>query len=160
MQLYIDGYRTQNDYLVKTLAEAAYYYGYKLLGGRMFNRIIVDVKLRKDMYKKEKAYGYCSISGDVHKPREFEIEIDSSKDHLIQDMLIWLAHEFVHLKQFVKGELYDYEDGSVKWKSKVYRDGKVSYEDAPWEKEAYRLEYKLYEEFWDRYVEGEKNGNR
>ena len=26
---------------------------------------------------------------------------------------------------------------------------KIDYSDAPWEKEAYRIEYKLYEEFWN-----------
>ena len=37
MQLYIEGYRTQNKKLVETLTDAAYWYCAKLLGTRMVN---------------------------------------------------------------------------------------------------------------------------
>ena len=132
------------------MALAAVYSYTKQLG---INRLRsnIEVRFHKKTFIDGSVEGYCEAVDN----RNFIIDVC-----LYGNWLATLAHEFVHLKQFVKGELYDYEDGSVKWKSKVYRDGKVSYEDAPWEKEAYRLEYKLYEEFWDRYVEGEKNGNR
>lgn len=159
MNLYINGYRSNNEKLVNVLCEAAHFYAYKLLGGRMYRNIDVDLNLKRNLYKKEGAYGYCSIYAEASKPREFEIELDTSTENTVENLLTWLAHEFVHIKQFVRGELVDYEDGSVKWKSKVYRDGKVSYEDSPWEKEAYRLEDKLYLEFWNSYSERE-NGNR
>jgi hypothetical protein len=58
----------------------------------------------------------------------------------------------VHLKQFVKGELCDYENKKVQWKSKLLPDD-MCYEDMPWEKEAYRLETKLYNEFEEWYYE-------
>lgn len=148
MNLYINGYRTTNKNLVQELTNAAYYYGMKLIGYRMLKNITLDITLVKDMFKKERAYGYCSIVGDVNKPREFEIELDASTDHSVANLLTWLAHEFVHLKQFVKGELQDYEDGSVGWKSKTYRDGTdYSADTYPWEKEAYKNEDKLYYEY-------------
>ena len=146
MIIYINGYRSHNKVLFNALSEAAWFYGRRLLGGRMAKHITVEIILTKDLYKKEKAYGYCHIIGDdVKKPREFCIELDASMNHPFDQLLIWLGHEFVHLKQFVRGELCDYETGRVQWKSRTY--GKVHYDDQPWEKEAYRLEGELYEMF-------------
>lgn len=151
MQLYIDGYRTQNKKLVEDITSATYYYVYKLLGGRSARHVTVDVKLIKDLKKKTGAYGFCQIMNDVDKPREFELEIDASTRNEISQILTWIAHECIHIKQFVKGELYDYEDETVQWKTKRYKLS-MDYDDMPWEKEAYRIETKLYEE-WE-----EQNG--
>ena len=147
MNLYIEGYRSHNKTLTTLLTDAAYYYVYTLLGGRMARHITLDLKLTKDLHRKEGAYGYCHITGDVNKPREFEIELDASTKHQFGHLLIWLAHETVHLKQFVKDELFDYaEGGKVQWKSKTYKRG-LNYKDMPWENEAYRLEEKMYNKF-------------
>ena len=70
--------------------------------------------------------------------------------HSTKEILTWLAHEMTHLKQFVRKELYDYQDGSVQWKSKRYIRN-LKYDDMPWEKEAYRLEGKLYKELRNEY---------
>ena len=80
------------------------------------------------------------------------IELDASMRHSIENLLMWLAHEMVHLKQFVRKELWDYEIGSVQWKTKRYSSS-MKYNDMPWEKEAYRLEDKLYYEFAEWYYE-------
>ena len=152
MQLYIEGYRSHNKELYQAVGSAALYYGALLLGTRMLNNIHLDIKLTKNLKKKEQAYGYCHITDDnLNKPREFMIELDTSMIHSFDQILIWLAHEMVHLKQFVRKELYDYETGKVQWKKRMY--GNVHYEDQPWEKEAYRLEEKLYEEFAEWYYE-------
>ena len=146
MQLYIEGYRSHNKELHRALGSAALYYGGLLLGPRMAKNIYLDIKLTKDLKKKEKAYGYCHIVDDnLNRPREFMIELDASMRYNVEQLLTWLAHEMVHLKQFVRKELCDYETGRVQWKSRSY--GRVQYNDQPWEKEAYRLEDKLYKEF-------------
>ena len=152
MQLYIEGYRRHNKELYQAVGSAALYYGALLLGTRMAKNIYLEIKLTKDLKKKEKAYGYCHIiDDDLNRPREFMIELDTSMKHSFDQILIWLAHEMVHLKQFVRGELFDYETGKVQWKKRMY--GNVHYEDQPWEKEAYRLEDKLYNEFAEWYCE-------
>ena len=151
MQLYIEGYRSHNKELYRALASAAIWYGAVLLGTRMVNNIYLDIKLTKDMKKKEKAYGYCHIIDDnLNKPREFMIELDTSMKFGFDQILTWLAHEMVHLKQFVRGELFDYATGRVQWKTRSF--GRLDHDDQPWEKEAYRLEGKLYEEFVEWYV--------
>jgi len=152
MQLYIEGYRSHNKELYQAVGSAALYYGALLLGTRMLKNIELDIKLTKDLKKKEQAYGYCHITDDnLNRPREFMIELDTSMKYGFDQILTWLAHEMVHLKQFVRGELCDYETGRVQWKKRMY--GNVYYEDQPWEREAYRLETKLYEEFEGWYYE-------
>ena len=150
MILYIDGYRTQNKALVESLTNAAYFYVYKLLGGRLARHISLDIKLTKDLKEKEDAFGFCHIVGELNKPREFCIELDASTKHSFSQILIWLAHECVHLKQFARGELFDYFTGGVQWKTKRFKE-RMNYNDQPWEKEAYRLESKLYKEFEEVY---------
>ena len=153
MQLYIEGYRSHNKELYQAVGNAVSFYGEVLLGKRMAKSVSVLVKLTKNLKKKEQAYGYCHITDDnLNKPREFMIELDASMKHPFDQILIWLAHEMVHLKQFVRKELYDYETGRVQWKSRSY--GRVHYNDQPWEKEAYRLEGELYEMFEEWYYEG------
>ena len=152
MIIEVKGYRSHNKGLYQALGNAAIYYGEKLLGKRMANNIYLDIKLTKGLRKKEQAYGFCHIVDDsLSKPREFCIELDTSMSYPFDQILTWLAHEMVHLKQFVRKELWDYESGRVQWKSRSY--GRVHYDDQPWEKEAYRLEGELYEMFEEWYYE-------
>jgi len=152
MQLYIEGYRSHNKELNRALGSAALYYGVVLLGTRMAKNIYLEIKLTKDLKKKEKAYGYCHIiDHSLSRPREFMIELDASMKYKFDQILTWLAHEMVHLKQFARGELCDYETGRVQWKSRSF--GRVHYDDQPWEKEAYRLEDELYEMFAEEYYD-------
>ena len=153
MQLYIEGYRRHNKELYQAVGSAALYYGALLLGTRMAKNIYLEIKLTKDLKKKDKAYGYCHIiDHSLSRPREFMIELDASMKHSLVQLLTWLAHEMVHLKQFVRKVLWDYESGRVQWKSRAY-SRKVHYENQPWEKEAYRLEGELYEMFEEEYYE-------
>ena len=152
MQLYIEGYRSHNKELYRALESATIWYGAVLLGKRMAKNIYLDIKLTKGLKQKEKAYGYCHIVDDnLNKPREFMIELDASMKYGFDQILTWLAHEMVHLKQFVRKELWDYETGRVQWKSRTY--GRLNHDDQPWEKEAYRLEGILYDEFAEWYYE-------
>ena len=150
MILCIEGYRSHNRDFQSALKSGAMFYAEVLLGKRMAKNIYLDIKLTKDLKKKEGAYGYCHIVDDsLAKPREFMIELDASMRYKFDQILTWLAHEMVHLKQFVRGELCDYETGRVQWKSRSF--GRVHYDDQPWEKEAYRLEGELYEMFEEWY---------
>ena len=51
MKLYIEGYRTQNKALMDAVISAAHFYTYKLLGGRMYPHIVLDIKLRTSRVK-------------------------------------------------------------------------------------------------------------
>ena len=153
MLITIEGYRKHNKALFCALGNAAEFYGDRLLGKRMARNILLEIKLTKDLKKKEKAYGFCHVTDDnLNRPREFSIELDTSMKFKFDQIITWLAHEMVHLKQFVRNELYDFELGRTQWKSRIYKTNS-NYNDQPWEKEAYRLEDKLYEEFAEWYYE-------
>jgi hypothetical protein len=96
----------------------------------------ITIKLTKCM-EKSGAYGYC-MEGDTN--REFEIEVD--KNLRLYDFVSTLTHELTHLKQYARKEMVHQDDGRIRWKKKVYPLN-VSYEESPWEKEAFRIEKQL-----------------
>ena len=110
----------------------------------------LDINLHIRSFQKEgSTIGYCTddssdpIDFVGKSPRRFQIEI--SKDLNLTDFIKCVLHEFIHLKQYVLGEMVDLEtgrNGRTRWKKKVISRN-VKYHDQPWEKEAYRLESKL-----------------
>lgn len=69
----------------------------------------------------------------------------------MKNVFMDLAHELVHVKQYLTGQMRDYSDGSVKFMGKKYSSPEMSdelYFDFPGEIEAYGREIGLYELFW------------
>lgn len=69
---------------------------------------------------------------DNRKPREFTITIETGVS--IEDTLLTLAHEMVHVKQYAKGELFDYVDGgpdTMRWRDEKRNWGDVDYMSLP-----------------------------
>ncbi len=125
----------------------------RLAGKRLASKIELNIKLVPSLYKIEKKIGDCEWKDDNIRPREFIIRIDSSRKKKIQ--LHTLAHELVHVKQFARGELYDYiYDHKTRWKRQKYDNPfKMShdqYMNLPWEVEAYKLESIIYNEWINR----------
>jgi len=86
---------------------------------------------------------YALCFGDKNSA---EIELargSGDKTFTLQEIMLNLAHELVHAKQFIKGELHP---SLNKWKRLDYSN--VAYSRQPWEKEAYLLEDKLVDKFW------------
>jgi len=100
----------------------------------------VSVKRRKDLIQKSGTYGEC---WQLDEPHCFEILLDGELSR--EDCLTTLAHEFVHVKQFSRREL-KFGHKIDTWCGKKYYHG-AAYETLPWEKEATRLESKLYNEY-------------
>ena len=85
----------------------------------------------------EDLYGVCW--GDKQS-----IEITLVRKGLtLDEMMQNLAHELVHAKQYLKGELSPYKH---MWKGKDYST--YSYTTLPWEEEAYNNEEELYRLYW------------
>jgi hypothetical protein len=61
------------------------------------------------------------------------------------EMMLNLAHEIVHAKQFIKGELHP---TLQKWKKFKKDYAKTPYFKTPWEKEAYLMEDKIFNKYW------------
>tara|TARA_R100001460_G_scaffold4800_2_gene13479 strand:- start:6100 stop:6513 length:414 start_codon:yes stop_codon:yes gene_type:complete len=61
-----------------------------------------------------------------------------------RDICLTLAHELVHAKQYIKGQV---SPSKPVWRGLNYSG--VSYRGTPWEKEAYLMEDKLLEMFYN-----------
>lgn len=126
--------------------QAARWYAKRLLGLRLYKTISLvlhfDSKQTSGVY-----YGFCEPVDFGARKKDFIITLKPSLRE--KDMLIFLAHEMVHLKQYAKGELTDYirTRGVIKYNKRIYKEDKIDYWDQPWEIEAYGRERGLYVRF-------------
>jgi len=88
-------------------------------------------------------YGEVEITDYNSKglPRDFTLYIDKNLPE--EEKIRTIAHELVHVKQYVYNELN--EQMTLWHGKKVSEDDYENYFDRPWEKEAYELGDKLYE---------------
>lgn len=109
-----------------------------------YRNLLIDFHIKKNLLKESGADGLC-FAVNTHRPREYEIEIHSELS--FEDYIKTIIHELIHVKQYLKGELVDRSRGRAKtlWLGKDHT--KTSYSKQPWEREAYRLQEKLYKEF-------------
>ena len=112
----------------------------KALGiNRMWSKVIfLNFKTEVDG-----SYGDCwgdSKDGyvEINVARKLE-----GKKIPFEEIMSTVAHEMVHAKQYLRNELNGY---STTWKGRNAAGYK--YENQPWEREALRLETKLYQECW------------
>jgi hypothetical protein len=98
--------------------------------------IIIDFKTSLD----DEALGLCFGVKDVA-----QVSIARKSNGVSQtflEQMQTLAHELVHVKQYMRGELGYNQHGDFKWKKR--NAGGYKYENQPWEKEAERLEKILF----------------
>lgn len=107
-------------------------------------RLRRDVEIQITFSKSlDDAMGYCL--GDKNT-----IDIEISKTHPItgkkctmSEMMLTLAHELVHAKQFLRGDL---TPKLMNYKGKKHQ--LTPYSRQPWEREAYKKEEFIYDLFW------------
>ena len=135
---------------VRKLVEiAAWYYAEKLMGKRLINNLELNIKLRRNMFKDENTEGTAIWEDESYRPKEFTIEIDCGSK--IRNMLITLAHEMVHIKQWAKGEMYEYAiPGKVRFMKTKYDMNDLNYWDYPWEIEAFGKQLGLFVRFCEK----------
>lgn len=126
--------------------EAVYYYLNKMIPKAILRNISLDLKVRTKVENNNE--GYCDVEGwnTQNKPREFTIVV--KKTPSMRYMLMTLAHECVHLKQYALGEL---NDNHTRWRGTRINDEKINYWELPWEIEAYGRERGLYTMFCEEY---------
>ena len=110
---------------------------------RTFKRDInIFIKFKKGLDN----LGTCTRNDSGH----IDIEINSGTVLPAEFIAETLAHELVHAKQFIRGEL----NGSLtRWKKQQIEYGprggcKIPYARQPWEREAFKLEIKLTNLYW------------
>ncbi len=128
----------KNRKLSKDIREATKFYLQQVIPSKHLKKINVNIIQTSNTF----ADGSCCY---IEKYR-YEIELG---DHLHYDhKLLTLAHEVVHVKQYVTRQLKSFfvKDNPVDvWEGKRYRN--LSYDDQPWEKEAMEVEQDLYNAF-------------
>jgi hypothetical protein len=96
-------------------------------------KLVIDLRFH-NRFSIDGAAGTCSAEDD----RLFRVDVC-----LFNNWICTLAHEMIHVKQFALKQL---DPSLARWKSR--RDVKdLNYEDQPWEKEAFRLQMRLVENF-------------
>lgn len=126
--------------------ESLRFYANELLGKRLAKNIKVYLVFEK---LPNIINALCQWEDDNHQCRSFIIIVNQNLNK--KTMLISLAHEMVHVKQYARGELKDYlRSNNVRWKNRVFCLDKIEYWSSPWEKEAYKNDKLLYEKFKQR----------
>jgi hypothetical protein len=122
----------------KLALESAYFYA-KVLGisKRDFT---LEIHYKFD-YLKTFAIFACV---DYHSKKRVTIEIDAGLSE--EKMLTYIAHEMVHVKQYLKGQLSQTRSGLQLWKGKKV-NAEIPYHRCPWELEAYKKQCIMYYEF-------------
>ena len=109
------------------------------------NNLDITIKL-KTIPEKKDTWGYCLCVNQ----NEYELEIDRTLT--LRKLLTTVAHEMVHVKQYVRRELV----GDYTWQGKTINPKRCDYWDQPWEIEAHGRECGLFV----RWAEANKLGNR
>ena len=142
MLLHVEG----SDKATRKLAElATWWYAEKLMGKRLMNNLEITIKLKNGLSDKTEG---LAIWEDEENPlhREFTITLD--KTVKIRNLLITLAHEMVHVKQWARGEMYEYSAaGMVRFHKTKFNMEDIDYWDYPWEIEAYGKQLGLFVRF-------------
>lgn len=117
---------------------ALQFYNQELFTKKLLDNI--NLKIRFD--SKIDVYGYASVEecNNSGKPRNFLVELNPNIG--AAEILKTLAHEMVHIKQFVYGET---NESLTRWKGKPV--GEMDYYSQPWEIEAHGMEVSLFSKF-------------
>ena len=108
------------------------------------NAIVCDIYRDRN----DDAIGYCS--GD-HE----DVQISINQDLRGNDWVEVLAHELIHAKQYLTGELEDAGQLTMYWQgNKIVMLKAIfseeEYKLLPWEAEAFRGQHKLMEQIYER----------
>lgn len=103
-----------------------------------------EVNIHVRFVKSLDALGYC------HKEDNETICIEICNQGPIEQIASTLAHELVHAKQFIRGEVNAF---MTRWKGLEIPVGprggiEIPYRQQPWEREAFKKEVELVKAFW------------
>ena len=130
----------------KIVKTAAWWYAEKLMGKRLIAGLEININLNKNLLSEDGNEGTAIWEDDSVRPKEFTITLDTSCT--IRNILITLAHEMVHVKQWARGEMYEYvERDMVRFNKTKFDMADINYWDYPWEIEAFGRQLGLFVRF-------------
>lgn len=116
------------------------FFSSRLITPQKRKHIEITVKYRKVI--DELGTVYVDDYNVLGRPISFIIEVRQSDTE--EEKLKTLAHEMVHVKQYIRGELN--EEMSV-WRGHRVDSDEIPYAEQPWEVEAESVAHKLYDEY-------------
>lgn len=116
------------------------FFSSRLITSQKRKHISITVKYRKVI--DELGTVYVDDYNVLGMPISFVIEVRQSDSE--EEKLKTLAHEMVHVKQYIRGELN--EEMSV-WRGRKVNSDEIPYSEQPWEIEAESTAHKLYDEY-------------
>ncbi|MGB3587529.1 MAG: hypothetical protein WBA23_13360 [Tunicatimonas sp.] len=102
--------------------------------------IFIALSISKRMPKNTKGMTYCAQPVKSFPYQIIRVRIADGLSEKERNEV--LAHEMIHVKQYVKGELELLDNHRVRWMGKTFRNHFIGAKQrfSPWEKEAYRTE--------------------
>ena len=116
------------------------YFDSRLFSRQLSNHVHVQFQFKK----LSTHWGMTSIEdyNKSGKPRFFIVEV--KKDLSEKQKLITIAHELIHVKQYVKNEL---NEQMSYWCGQSVNSDEIPYSEQPWEVEAFQFGEQLYHEY-------------
>jgi hypothetical protein len=122
------------------------FYAERLMSKQLCRNIKVRLIFKSGLLKTDRLEAQCIWEDDNFRPREFMVTVD--RDLSRRKVLMSLAHEAVHIKQYATGQLkHHMREPNPRWMNKQVNDDLVPYSKLPWEEEAWSRELELYREF-------------
>lgn len=103
MQINIEGIKKKEHHLIK---EAIEYYAEALMNKRLCDNLTVDINLFNKEVLHDTVIANCGYLDDSVRPRWFDIDI-AARRKSVHKILLVVAHEMVHLKQYATCELQE-----------------------------------------------------
>lgn len=131
---------------IKFCKEAIQYFAKFLLKDQKYHEVTITIDFNKNNLQKKSDFASCEYFWTGKPVKEFTIVINENLGKLT--MLKSLAHEMVHVKQYVYGELKDYlKVNKISWKGQDFHHKDIDYWLSPWEVEAHGIERGLYAKY-------------
>lgn len=128
-------------------------------------RVVVEIIDRDTLSPSDKkemklCAAWMKNLGMINNKRHFVITVDQTSINKTakklttqyKNVLKDIGHELVHVKQYLTNDLFDYKDGRVRYKKKIFEETDnteltEAYWFSPWEVEAYGYMEGLYQLF-------------
>lgn len=127
-----------------------------------------DCLLGEDMHDLKEYGAWVNYRGVFDGKKKFDMVLNArrlnkrAKNPMfrLKALMLDMAHELVHIKQYLNNELFDYVDGKARYKGEVFLLGhtedEAEYYSSPWEIEAYGREYGFYKMYKKKFMKDKK----
>ena len=100
--------------------------------------VLISITFTNRMPDKIEGITYCINPENPNPYLIIKVRIDNKRSQKQQRIV--LAHEMIHVKQYLKGELELIGSKKVMWKGLIFNYSDTNHQFSPWEKEAYRTD--------------------